>query len=173
MQSTWKYADAHAQLNGPGDSRPTAMQIIENEGVMGNLKGLVAVVTGASSGLGIETVRALHAAGADVIAPVRNLQKGEDVLKDIKTSNAKYSDAGSLKLMHVDLNSLSSVRQFADDFNKEHRQLNLLINNAGELTCTSMHCFNLPASIWLENLQSRSAKGKLSVAGWLRSDVWN
>jgi NAD(P)-dependent dehydrogenase (short-subunit alcohol dehydrogenase family) len=149
MQSRWKYADAHAHPNGPGDSRPTAMQIIKDDDIMGRLKGLVAVVTGASSGIGIETARALHAAGADVIMPVRNLQKGLDALNDIKERNGKYSAAG-LEVMHIDLNSLASVRKFADDFMKAHGQLNLLINNAGLLFHPRNICrLYSPASTWL------------------------
>jgi hypothetical protein len=35
------YAAAHATLNGPGDARPTAMQIIEDEGLVGKLTGKV------------------------------------------------------------------------------------------------------------------------------------
>ena len=58
------YADVHKEPKGPGDARPTAMQIVEDQGLIGKLKGKVFVVTGASSGIGIETVRAVHAAGA-------------------------------------------------------------------------------------------------------------
>ncbi|KAL6229029.1 hypothetical protein BDW75DRAFT_235507 [Aspergillus navahoensis] len=58
-----RYAEAHAKPKGPGDARPTALQIIKDEGVEGKLKGEVIVITGTSSGIGIETTRALATTG--------------------------------------------------------------------------------------------------------------
>jgi NAD(P)-dependent dehydrogenase (short-subunit alcohol dehydrogenase family) len=129
------YADAHKQLNGPGHSRPTALQAIKDEGLMGELKGRVFLVTGASSGIGTETARALHAAGAHVVMPVRNMQKGEAAVNSIEASNAQYCNGGELKLVHLDLDSLDSVRSFAEGSSEgskaAYKQLNVLINNAG------------------------------------------
>ncbi len=48
-----KYAKVHESLNGPGDSRPTAMEIMEDEKMLGKLGGKVCIVTGGSSGIGI------------------------------------------------------------------------------------------------------------------------
>ena len=45
-------SDAHATPQGPGDARPTALSIITDEGLNGNLKGKVILITGASSGIG-------------------------------------------------------------------------------------------------------------------------
>ena len=129
--SAARYADAHANPSGPGDARPTAMQVIEDERLMGKLQGLKMVVTGASDGIGVETVRALHAAGADVIMPVRNREKGEKAMRDIAESNAQREAAGELELAELDLDSLQSVRQFAAAYVKKHDRLNVLINNAG------------------------------------------
>jgi len=71
-----QYAAAHAKSKGPGDARPTALQIVEGEGLMGKLEDKVFLVTGVSSGIGIETMRALYATGGHVYGTVRNMQKG-------------------------------------------------------------------------------------------------
>ena len=54
-----RYAEAHNSPKGPGDARPTAMQIVEDEGLVGKLSDKVFLVTGVSSGIGVETMRAL------------------------------------------------------------------------------------------------------------------
>ena len=72
-----RYADAHKNAKGPGDARPSAMQIVEDEGLVGKLTDKVFLVTGVSSGIGIETMRALYATGGHVFGTVRNMEKGE------------------------------------------------------------------------------------------------
>jgi hypothetical protein len=54
-----KYSEAHkvSNLRGPGDARPTALQIIEDENLVGKLPDKVFIVTGASAGIGPETGR--------------------------------------------------------------------------------------------------------------------
>lgn len=64
MSSTSIYAAVHASPAGPGDSRPTAADIIKDEGMTGKLVGKVFLITGCSAGIGIETARALLATGA-------------------------------------------------------------------------------------------------------------
>ncbi|KAE9383545.1 hypothetical protein BT96DRAFT_39741, partial [Gymnopus androsaceus JB14] len=71
------YGPVHASPEGPGDARPTALQIIQDCSLLNALGGKVIFVTGTSSGIGIETVRALHATGADVYMQLRNVEKGE------------------------------------------------------------------------------------------------
>ena len=78
-----RYAAVHASLNGPGDARPTALQIVEDEGLIGKLSHKVFLVTGVSSGIGVETLRALHATGAHVYGTVRNVPKGQKVVDEI------------------------------------------------------------------------------------------
>lgn len=63
MSPASKHAAAYADPQGPGDARPTALQIIHGEDLQCALTGKVVLVTGCSSGIGIETSRALHAAG--------------------------------------------------------------------------------------------------------------
>lgn len=66
MALSSKYRAAHDDPQGPGDGRPSAMQIIKDEGLEGKLGGLIVIVTGANSGIGTETAKALHAAGCEV-----------------------------------------------------------------------------------------------------------
>ncbi|MFM0014602.1 SDR family oxidoreductase [Paraburkholderia sediminicola] len=89
--------------------------------------GRLAVITGATGGLGFETALALAGAGADVVLTGRNAQKGQAALDAIR---AQYP-AASIRYAHLDLASLASVRQFAEQFAAEHAALDLLINNAG------------------------------------------
>lgn len=56
-----RYEAAHAAPQGPGDSRPTALQIVKDEGLEGKLTDKVIFITGCSSGIGAETARALAA----------------------------------------------------------------------------------------------------------------
>jgi len=76
------------------------------------------VVTGASSGLGLETARVLAAQGAEVVLAVRNPAKGED---------AARSMTGKVDVRRLDLSDLSSVRAFAADLGP----IDVLVNNAG------------------------------------------
>jgi NAD(P)-dependent dehydrogenase (short-subunit alcohol dehydrogenase family) len=92
-----------------------------------DLTGKLAVVTGASAGLGIETSRALAAAGARVIMAVRDTAKGERAAAQIRDS---VPDA-QLEIRELDLGSLASVRAFGAKFRADYSSLDLLINNAG------------------------------------------
>ena len=135
MSSNGKYQQAYQSPDGPDDARPTAMNVINDEGLMGKLKGLVFLVTGGSSGIGVETCRALYAAGAHIIMPVRNLAKGEETVQDIQGGSSNGNEHGTLKLYEMDLASLASVRRCAEQILSEQKQLNVLINNAGALRC--------------------------------------
>lgn len=61
-----RYTYLHRSPEGPGDARPTADQIIVDEGLVGKLGDKVIFVTGGTSGLGRETAKALHATGAKI-----------------------------------------------------------------------------------------------------------
>ena len=82
----------------------------------------VAVVTGANSGLGLETGRRLLAEGVTVVMACRSLDKGRQ---------AAASLSGETVVAELDLASMDSVRSFASWFNDEYDRLDLLINNAG------------------------------------------
>src|SRR6185295_16511449 len=90
-------------------------------------RGRIAVVTGANSGLGLETARELARAGARVVLACRDMTKGDAALRDIRDG---VPDA-TLELAELDLGSLASVRAFAERYRADHDGLDLLINNAG------------------------------------------
>lgn len=92
-----------------------------------NQTGKIAIVTGANTGLGYKTTLGLAQNDAQVIMACRNLKKAEaakvEILKEIPTAN--------LVIMHLDLNSLQSVRDFSAAFIEKYNRLDLLIENAG------------------------------------------
>lgn len=92
-----------------------------------DLAGRVAVVTGANSGIGLETARELARAGAHTILACRSAERGQRAVGDLR---AEMPDS-SVELMDLDLGSLSSIRGFAQDFAVGQTRLDMLINNAG------------------------------------------
>lgn len=90
------------------------------------LSGKTAIVTGGYSGVGIETVRALTSAGAEVIVPARRPDLAADNLASVP---------GKISIAAMDLADLSSVRRFVSDFLAQNRPLHMLINNAGVMAC--------------------------------------
>lgn len=120
-----RYAAAHTKPQGPGDARPTALQIVKDEELEGKLKGKVIVVTGTSSGIGIETARALAATGATLYLTARDLKKAQDALVGIL-------EEGRVELVQLDNASFDSVRAAASTIlSKSNDQVNILVNNAG------------------------------------------
>lgn len=87
----------------------------------------VVVITGANSGLGYETSKALAAKGATVVMACRNMEKGERALQSIR----QQTPVANLELMQLDLSDLESVASFAEQFNETHTRLDILFNNAG------------------------------------------
>src|SRR5258708_14627282 len=92
-----------------------------------DLHGRVALVTGANSGLGLETTRALAARGAYVIMDCRSLTKARQAEAEIKQS----VPGDSVELAQLDLASQASVHECADTIHHTHDRLDLLFNNAG------------------------------------------
>jgi NAD(P)-dependent dehydrogenase (short-subunit alcohol dehydrogenase family) len=89
--------------------------------------GRTVVVTGANGGLGLETARALGAAGAHVVMAARNQEKAAAALADIRRG---VPDA-SLEVIALDLSSQASVHQAAEQILAAHERLDILVNNAG------------------------------------------
>jgi NAD(P)-dependent dehydrogenase (short-subunit alcohol dehydrogenase family) len=90
-----------------------------------DLGGRTAVVTGATSGLGLVTARELHRDGADVTLAVRDLPRGAAVAREIAGGREPP------ETMALDLADLGSVRAFAAAYAERHQRLELLVNNAG------------------------------------------
>lgn len=93
-----------------------------------DLTGRRVIVTGANSGLGAQTSRALAQHGASVTMAVRTMPKGEATAARIR----ELSPDVDLTVMALDLADLASVRAFADEWSQANPEgLDLLINNAG------------------------------------------
>jgi NAD(P)-dependent dehydrogenase (short-subunit alcohol dehydrogenase family) len=93
------------------------------------------IVTGANSGLGLETARRLSAAGAHVVMAARTAEKNEraaDVIRQTVPS-------ASLQLESLDLASLASVEAFADRMIDDKTPVDVLINNAGVMAVPTRH----------------------------------
>lgn len=109
------------------DATSTTDQVIE--GI--SLDGKLAVVTGASSGLGVETCRVLAAAGAAVVMVARDEQKLEAAAREL----LQQQPGAQLHTQVMDLADLNSVRNAATEILLHHSQIQLLINNAGVMAC--------------------------------------
>jgi NAD(P)-dependent dehydrogenase (short-subunit alcohol dehydrogenase family) len=98
---------------------------------MPSQSGKVVVVTGGNSGLGFETVKAFADKGAEVVLACRNISKGELAKEEI----LKEIPQGKIMVLPIDLMDLSSIKLFAEEFKQNFSQLDILINNAGIMTC--------------------------------------
>jgi NAD(P)-dependent dehydrogenase (short-subunit alcohol dehydrogenase family) len=100
------------------------------EGV--DLTGKRAVVTGAASGIGLETARALAAAGAQVTIAVRNLEAGRQAADEI----AAKAGRSAVTVAHLELTDRSSVEAFVHGW---RGSLDILVNNAGIMALPELH----------------------------------
>ena len=100
-----------------------------------DLSGRRIVITGAASGLGEESTRALAAHGASILMLARDPQKNDDAAARVR---AAVPDA-DLVLDTVDLADLSSVRAFAARYVESGRPIDVLMNNAGVMACPFGH----------------------------------
>ncbi|KAM0221531.1 hypothetical protein ACHAQD_005450 [Fusarium lateritium] len=130
-----RYASLYANPEGPGDNRPTALQIVQDEQMQQKLVGKTALVTGVSSGIGIETARALATTGVKLFLTARNLDKAKQALAD-------FWDPDQMELVHLELDSMDSVRAAAKTILSKAEEISLYVANAGvmaipELTITT------------------------------------
>ncbi|MEU0522107.1 SDR family oxidoreductase [Streptomyces niveus] len=95
-----------------------------------DLSGKLAVVTGASDGVGLGMAARLAAAGAEVVMPVRNPRKGEAAIAKIKQRHPE----AALSLRDLDLSSLVSVAALGATLRDENRPVHILVNNAGVMS---------------------------------------
>ena len=106
-----------------------------SESEIRGLSGVTAVVTGASSGIGLEVVRGLASRGAHVVLAVRSLERGQAAASAIRST----TPGASLDVMALDLADLASVHRFAEALSLRMRALDLLINNAAVGTASLQH----------------------------------
>ena len=92
FQLSGRYAEPNRWdvINGPDDSRVTGTEIIQDEALIDQWGDKIVLVTGVSSEIGVETVRALASTGANIFGTARNLDKAKEALSDVlKTGRVK------------------------------------------------------------------------------------
>ena len=103
------------------------------------MKGQVVLITGSTDGLGREVARRVGALGAHVIVHGRNAERGSAVVQEIVKGGK-----GSARFYAADLASLAQVRQLAEAVRRDHKRLDVLVNNAG---------------VWIQGARQTSADG--------------
>ena len=120
-------ADVGARITSRFGARSTALEVVQ--GI--SLRGRHAIVTGGASGLGLETSRALAAAGAALTLAVRNLAQGEASAAELR----QQFPGATVTVAQLDLSDLASVRRFAADWIASGAPLHILVNNAAIMAC--------------------------------------
>lgn len=155
----------------------TAMEVVE--GI--NLVGKRAIVTGGASGIGIETVRALVKAGAEVTIAARDTKRAAQVASEINASVG----GKRVRVAELDLANWDSIDNFIDQWNVP---LDILINNAGvmaiptlelspqghEMQFATNHLGHFRLSLGLHDSLKKADNARivsLSSRGHLRSDI--
>ncbi|MBI4780804.1 MAG: SDR family NAD(P)-dependent oxidoreductase [Oscillatoriophycideae cyanobacterium NC_groundwater_1537_Pr4_S-0.65um_50_18] len=116
------------QIKTPFGRHSTAAEVVK--GI--DLSGKRAIVTGAASGIGIETARALAQTGAEVTLAVRNIDAGEKTAADITATTGN----GNIHVASLDLADRASIATFVAAWDKP---LHILVNNAGVMALPEQH----------------------------------
>ncbi|XP_016403140.1 retinol dehydrogenase 11-like, partial [Sinocyclocheilus rhinocerous] len=95
------------------------------------LDGKTVIITGANTGIGKETAIDLAKRGARIIMACRDMEKTDAALKEVKDASGNQD----VVACRLDLADSKSIREFAENINKEEKQVNILINNAGVMVC--------------------------------------
>uniref|UniRef100_A0A453MVT9 WW domain-containing oxidoreductase n=3 Tax=Aegilops tauschii subsp. strangulata TaxID=200361 RepID=A0A453MVT9_AEGTS len=98
------------------------------------LDGVSIIVTGATSGIGLEIARQLAQAGAHLVMAVRRPKVARELIQKWQNEQTEVSMPLNIEVMELDLISLDSVARFADTWNARMAPLHVLINNAGIFT---------------------------------------
>src|SRR5258706_11910223 len=107
-------------------ARSTASEVVAGH----DLSGKTIVITGASSGIGYATARALLSAHAEVILAARDPAKGEQAVQALQTDYP----GSRIHFLPLDLGSLACGRQTGEHFFAQWNKLNVPINNAGVMS---------------------------------------
>jgi NAD(P)-dependent dehydrogenase (short-subunit alcohol dehydrogenase family) len=94
---------------------------------MNSMKGKRVIITGPTSGVGKEIALQLAELGAEIILACRDLKTGNQIASEI----TRHTGSSKLVVMQVDTSSQKSMREFAGEFRRRYRRLDVLINNAG------------------------------------------
>ncbi|KAL6583771.1 hypothetical protein OROMI_003060 [Orobanche minor] len=131
MKSTLKYLTGIAGPSGYG-SKTTAEQVaqdcLSSILISSSSSPLTAIVTGATSGIGAETAKALAKKGVRIVIPARDLLKAEKVKENIQRQSPK----AEIIILEIDLSSFHSIYRFCSQFLSLGLPLHILINNAGK-----------------------------------------
>jgi len=90
-----------------------------------DMTGKTILITGSTDGLGREVATRLGMLGAHILIHGRNAERGAEVVAEIK------SNGGSAQFYQADFGSLDNVRDMAEAIKRDHRRLDVLVNNAG------------------------------------------
>jgi len=96
-----------------------------------SLDGKTALVSGASSGIGLIAALKLARMGAKVVMVARNPSRGDAALEEARTRSGA---ASRISMLYCDFGSQTQIRQLAADFRKQHDRLHILVNNAGSVS---------------------------------------
>ncbi|KAK3037550.1 hypothetical protein RJ639_030358 [Escallonia herrerae] len=130
MKEALRYLAGVAGPSGYG-SNSTAEQVTQDCSFLRpSYHPLTAIVTGATSGIGVETARVLAKRGVRIVVPARDLKKGAQLKEMIQ----KESPEAKIVLLEIDLGSFASIKSFCSEFLSLNLPLNILINNAGKLS---------------------------------------
>ena len=142
FKDSGRYASLHRNPQGPGDARPTSLQILKDNDVIGQYSDKVFLLTGGSNGLGVDEVKALANTGAKVFFTSRDLTKGEGVrdqiVKELKAEGSSASPR--IEVIQMDLMKFDDVRKGAAEFRSKSDRLNVLVNNAGKMSSIYLNC---------------------------------
>mmetsp|Transcript_12540 Transcript_12540/g.18740 ORF Transcript_12540/g.18740 Transcript_12540/m.18740 type:complete len:331 (+) Transcript_12540:47-1039(+) len=113
--------------NDVNDYRTTAYKRVMQSGT--DVEGKVCIITGANGTIGTALSAALYAGGATVVMAGRSMKKLEKAREVVMAEHPQAE--GQLKLLQLDLADYESINKFVEEFSKEHKTLDVLVNNAG------------------------------------------